>query len=119
MTRGYLISANTIADMDRYTNEYLPVGSETLTKYDARPVVVAFDPDPVAGVWSDDHPFVAEFPSTDAARAWRHDEPSTPKSWNDCETRSSTSTPSSSRPSSIPRTSSDPDRRDTTVCYVH
>lgn len=74
MTKEYLISANNIADMDRYTNEYLPVGGETLTKYDARPVVVTFEPDPVEGEWNYNHTFVAEFPSANAAQAWRNDE---------------------------------------------
>ena len=74
MTSEYPISADDIADMDRYKDEILPAGSETLTKDDARPVVVAFEPDPVEGEWSDDHPFVAEFPSTEAARGWQHDE---------------------------------------------
>ena len=37
MTKEYLISANNIADMDRYTNEYLPQAGETLTRYDAEP----------------------------------------------------------------------------------
>ena len=74
MTREYLISANTIADMDRYTNEYLPVGSETLTKYDAEPVIVTFDPDPVEGEWNYNHTFVAAFPSAEAAQSWRNDE---------------------------------------------
>ncbi|MFP9061617.1 DUF1330 domain-containing protein [Natrialbaceae archaeon A-chndr2] len=74
MTKEYLISANNIADMERYTNEYLPIGGETLTKYDATPVVVTFEPDPVAGEWNYNHTFVAEFPTADAARAWQHDE---------------------------------------------
>ena len=74
MTKEYLISANNIADMNRYTNEYLLAGSETLTKYDAEPVIVTFDPDPVEGEWNYNLTFVAEFPSADVAQAWRNDE---------------------------------------------
>ena len=75
MTKEHLISATTIADMDRNMNEYLPVGGETVTKNDAEPVIVTFDPGTVEGEWNYDHTFVAESPSTDPARAWRNDEP--------------------------------------------
>ena len=74
MTKHYLISANNIADMDRYTNEYLPTAGATLTKYDGEPLVVTLEPDPIAGEWEYNHTFVAEFPSAEAARAWQHDE---------------------------------------------
>lgn len=74
MTREHLISANNVADMDRYANEYLPVGGETRRKYDSEPIIVAFEPDPVAGEWNYNHTFVAEFPSADAARACQHDD---------------------------------------------
>lgn len=74
MPREYLISANNLADVDRYTNGYLPIGGETLTNHDGKPVVVTFEPDQVAGEWNYTHTSVAEFLTADAARAWRHDE---------------------------------------------
>ena len=73
MTKAYLISTNNIVDMDRYTHEYLPVGGDTLRKYDAKPIVVEFAPEPVVGEWKFNHTFVAEFPSTQAAQGWQND----------------------------------------------
>lgn len=91
--------------MDRYTDEYLSVGADTLTKYDAEPVVVTFDPDPIDDRWTYDHTFVARFPSADATQAWRSDETVISAGSNDCAKRPLKSTTASSSRSSIPRTS--------------
>lgn len=71
MTTESLISATAIAKVDRYTNERLPITDETLTRDDADPVLLTFDPDPVEGEWNDDHTFCsAELnPSCDAVFA--------------------------------------------------
>ena len=112
MTNEYLISADDIADLDRYTNASLPVGDETLRKDDAEPLGDTLEPDRVAGERTDDHTAVARFRRRMRPERGEMRRSSTPSNSKDGTTRSSRRTTCPSLSRSIPQTSSNRIRGD-------